>query len=83
VPLWKCSASAWIKTCKRTTADHKGDWRPIAFLMTDGGPSDTALYAADDPEVQKRPFASVIACAAGASAKVEPLQKLTSAMSST
>ncbi len=62
---------------QRTTADHKGDWRPIAFLMTDGGPNDTALYAQMIPEVQKRPFASIIACAAGARAKVEPLRKLT------
>lgn len=66
------------KEVQRTTGDHKGDWRPIAFLMTDGGPSDTALYGQMIGEVQKRPFASVIACAAGASAKVEPLKKLTS-----
>lgn len=65
------------KEIKKTTEDHKGDWRPIAFLMTDGGPSDTALYAQMIAEVQKRPFASVIACAAGPLAKVEPLQKLT------
>jgi uncharacterized protein YegL len=62
---------------KRNTADHKGDWRPIAFLMTDGSPSDTALYERMIPEVQKRPFASVIACAAGPKAKLEPLKKLT------
>lgn len=63
---------------KKTTADQKGDWRPIAFLMTDGSPSDTVLYEEMVPEVQKRPFASIIACAAGAKAKVEPLKKLTS-----
>jgi uncharacterized protein YegL len=62
---------------QRTSVDHKGDWRPIAFLMTDGAPSDTAHYTEMIPEVQRRPFASIIACAAGASAKVEPLQKLT------
>lgn len=65
------------KEIQRTTEDQKGDWRPIAFLMTDGGPSDTALYGQMIAEVKKRPFASVIACAAGASAKVEPLQRLT------
>ena len=62
---------------KRTTVDHKGDWRPIAFLMTDGAPSDTALYNLMTTEVQKRPFASIIACAAGERAKVEPLKNLT------
>jgi len=66
------------KDVQRTTADQKGDWRPIAFLMTDGSPSDTALYAQMIPEMQRRPFASIIACAAGARAKVEPLQRLTS-----
>lgn len=65
------------KEVRKTSADSKGDWRPIAFLMTDGGPSDTALYNQMIAEVQKRPFASVIACAAGAGAKVEPLRKLT------
>jgi uncharacterized protein YegL len=63
---------------QRTTEDHKGDWRPIAFLMTDGVPNDTAHYAQMIPEVQKRPFASFIACAAGHKAQVEPLRKLTS-----
>ncbi|MCB1225406.1 MAG: VWA domain-containing protein [Verrucomicrobiales bacterium] len=65
------------KEVQRTTEDHKGDWRPIAFLITDGSPSDTALYERMIEQVQKRPFASVIACAAGGRAKVEPLQKLT------
>lgn len=62
---------------KRNTVDSKGDWRPIAFLMTDGSPSDTALYETMIAEVQKRPFASVIACAAGPKAKLDPLKKLT------
>jgi uncharacterized protein YegL len=62
---------------RKTTADAKGDWRPIAFVMTDGSPSDTALYDKMVIEIQKRPFASIIACAAGAKAKVEPLKKLT------
>lgn len=62
---------------KKTTEDQKGDWRPIAFLMTDGSPSDTACYEKMVVEIQKRPFASIIACAAGANAKVEPLKKLT------
>jgi uncharacterized protein YegL len=63
---------------KKTTDDQKGDWRPIAFLMTDGSPNDTALYNQMIAEVQKRPFASIIACAAGDRAKAEPLQRLTS-----
>lgn len=63
---------------KKTTANEKGDWRPIAFLMTDGSPSDPALYEQMVNEVKRRPFASIIACAAGARANTEPLKKLTS-----
>jgi len=66
------------KDIRKTTADSKGDWRPIAFLMTDGSPNDTAFYEQMVFEIKKRPFASIIACAAGAKAKIEPLKKLTS-----
>ena len=60
---------------RKNTETDKGDWRPLAFLMTDGSPSDTALYNAMAEEVRRRPFASVIACAAGIKAKHEPLKK--------
>ncbi len=62
---------------QRSTAAHRGDWRPVVILITDGGPSDTALYEQMIIEVQRRPFGSFIACAAGPSAKVDPLRKLT------
>jgi uncharacterized protein YegL len=45
--------------------------------MTDGKPSDIMDYNMAVPEVKKRKFASIIACAAGAKAKTEPLQQLT------
>ncbi len=63
---------------KTTTADQKGDWMPLLFIMTDGKPSDSMKYEQMIPEVQKRNFASIIACAAGAKADVRPLQQLTS-----
>ncbi len=59
------------------TAEQKGDWRPLLFLMTDGKPSDIQLYNEMIPEVRKRKFASIIACAAGMTAKTEPLKQLT------
>ena len=62
---------------KKNTETEKGDWRPIVFLMTDGSPSDTALYNQMTEQVSKRPFASIIACAAGIKAKHDPLKKLT------
>lgn len=61
-----------------STPDHKGDWMPLLFIMTDGKPSDSQLYKEMIPEVKKRHFAAIIACAAGMSAKTEPLKELTS-----
>jgi uncharacterized protein YegL len=65
------------KDVRKNTETCKGDWRPLAFLMTDGSPSDTAHYNRMAEEVARRPFASIIACAAGIKAKHEPLRKLT------
>ena len=62
---------------RKNTETEKGDWRPIAFLMTDGSPADTALYNRMAEEVGRRPFASIIACAVGSKAVHEPLKKLT------
>lgn len=58
------------------SAEQKGDWKPLLFLMTDGKPSDTALYQRMAEEVKKRNFAAIIPCAAGMKAKVEPLRLL-------
>jgi len=60
-----------------STPERKGDWMPLLFIMTDGKPSDVQLYNQMIPEVQKRHFASIIACAAGAKADIKPLQSLT------
>ena len=60
-----------------STPTKKGDWMPLLFIMTDGKPSDIMDYNMAVPEVKKRKFASIIACAAGAKAKTEPLQQLT------
>lgn len=59
------------------TADQKGDWRPLLFILTDGKPSDLQLYEQMIPEVKAVDFASIVACAAGPKAKTEPLKKLT------
>lgn len=62
---------------RRTVNGEKGDWMPLLFIMTDGKPSDIQLYKEMIPEVKKRKFASIIACAAGMQAKTEPLKMLT------
>lgn len=60
-----------------STPERKGDWMPLLFIMTDGRPADTMLYNQIIPEVKKKKFASIIACAAGMKAKIEPLKLLT------
>ena len=60
-----------------SSAEQKGDWMPLLFLMTDGKPSDIQLYQEMVNEIKKRKFGAIIACAAGMSAKTEPLKQLT------
>jgi len=62
---------------KKSTIDTKGDWRPLAFLMTDGSPSDLAVYREAIEKIKKRNFGSILACAAGPKAKQEFLLELT------
>lgn len=62
---------------KLSTSEEKGDWMPLLFIMTDGKPSDLQKYNHMIPEVKKRNFASIIACAAGVKADTQPLLALT------
>lgn len=54
----------------------KGDWAPYLFIMTDGKPSDTQLYAEQCVAMRKLGFASIIGCAAGPKAREEDLKPL-------
>jgi uncharacterized protein YegL len=60
-----------------STPEKKGDWMPLLFIMTDGKPSDLQKYNQMIPEVKKRHFGSIIACAAGAKADTKSLLALT------
>jgi uncharacterized protein YegL len=62
---------------KKSSAEEKGDWRPLLFVMTDGSPSDLALYRDMIPQVKSRNFGNVIGCAAGPKAKQEFLKEIT------
>lgn len=62
---------------KKSTDDEKGDWRPLLFLMTDGSPSDLHSFRQSIPEVKRRNFSSILACAAGPKAKKSFLLELT------
>lgn len=61
---------------KRSTTDQKGDWRPLVFIMTDGSPSDIQAYRDAIPEIKKRNFGNIVACAAGPKAKLDILREL-------
>ncbi|GHT12966.1 tellurium resistance protein TerY [Bacteroidia bacterium] len=60
-----------------STPERKGDWMPLLFIMTDGKPSDLQIFNQMIPEIKKRHFGSIIACAAGAKADPKPLELLT------
>jgi uncharacterized protein YegL len=59
----------------KTTADQKGDWKPIVFMMTDGAATDdlTAGIAA----IKAAKIGALIACAAGPAADTTELARIT------
>lgn len=59
----------------KTTAEQKGDWKPLVFIMTDGEPTDDLNKGL--AEFKKRKWGMVVACAAGAGANTNTLKKIT------
>jgi uncharacterized protein YegL len=59
----------------KTTAEVKGDWKPLVFIMTDGEPTDNWQKGLADFKNQK--FGMVVACAAGAGANTSVLKQIT------
>lgn len=59
----------------KTTAEQKGDWKPLVFIMTDGEPTDDLNKGLAD--FKKRKWGMVVACAAGSGANTETLKKIT------
>ena len=59
----------------KTTAEQKGDWKPLVFIMTDGVPTDDINKGL--AEFRKRKFGMVVACAAGAGADTNTLRQIT------
>jgi uncharacterized protein YegL len=62
---------------RKSSADQKGDWRPLLFVMTDGKPSDTLAYQEAIPRVKQANFAAIVACAAGPKSDAAQLLPLT------
>lgn len=69
-----------VSTCidnevAKTTAETKGDWKPLVFLMTDGIPTDNWQNGLS--EFKKRKTAYTVACAAGSGADTNILKQIT------
>ena len=59
----------------KSTADRKGDWKPIIFIMTDGMPTDD--WQRGLKEFNLRRYGIVVACAAGHGADTNILKQIT------
>ncbi len=61
----------------KTTAEVKGDWKPIVFLFTDGTPTDNPQAAIDRWQRQYQRKANMVAIAIGDGADTRQLGRLT------
>ena len=59
----------------KTTAQQKGDWKPLVFIMTDGVPTDD--WKSGLSEFSKRKTAFTVACAAGGKVDTTILKQIT------
>lgn len=61
----------------KTTADRKGDWKPIVYLLTDGRPTDDCAATIKRWKEQHAKKANLIAIGLGLSADLNVLRQLT------
>nr|VFJ92654.1 MAG: Uncharacterized conserved protein YegL, contains vWA domain of TerY type [Candidatus Kentron sp. H]VFJ95100.1 MAG: Uncharacterized conserved protein YegL, contains vWA domain of TerY type [Candidatus Kentron sp. H]VFK00364.1 MAG: Uncharacterized conserved protein YegL, contains vWA domain of TerY type [Candidatus Kentron sp. H] len=73
----KLVAARVDRDVQRSTGEKKGDWQPMLFLVTDGSPSDVALFDEMVEKIKQRRFGKIIGCAAGPKAKEAFLRRLT------
>ncbi len=65
------------KNIVKTTAEKKGDWKPIVFLFTDGVPTDDTTVAINEWNQNWRRTANLVAISLGNGADKHVLSKLT------
>jgi len=63
------------KEVHKNTPEAKGDWKPLLFVLSDGGYSGP--IAKPISEFKKIQFGFVVACAAGSKSKIDVLRKIT------
>jgi len=63
------------KEVGKTTAEIKGDWKPLIFIMTDGTPTDD--WAKGLAKLRKVRTGVIVACAAGQGADTSILKQIT------
>jgi len=58
----------------KSTPEKKGDWRPLVFVMTDGGPTDNWKKGLADFQAAR--WGMVVCCAAGQAADTSVLKQI-------
>ena len=61
----------------KNTENHKGDWRPLLFILTRGVPADKEKFRSVVNRVKGKNFATIVACTAGSRNSEEDLKLLT------
>lgn len=62
----------------KNTPETKGDWKPLVFIMTDGGATDSVEAGLKNFRMKK--WGIVVACGAGSGADTNELSKITEAV---
>lgn len=60
---------------RKTTADTKGDWKPLIFIMTDGAPTDD--WTKGLQRLKQVKTGVIVACAAGHGSDLAVLKQIT------
>ena len=63
---------------RKTTAETKGDWKPVCFLLTDGQATDDLNRGIE--ALRRVKVGTLVACAAGPAARPDELRKITEAV---
>ena len=66
------------KELQKNTESHKGDWRPLLFILTRGVPADKEKFKLEVEKVKSKNFATIVACTAGSRNSEEVMKLLTS-----